>query len=436
MLFLNMESLNEVWDKVRALLEENISDVSFSVWLDPVSALEINSSEFVLLAPNNFTRNIIIDQFTPQIEDAFREVTGLPLPVRVIIPAEAQARNSPDDLYKYTFENFIVGASNQFAYAAATSVARDPGSSYNPLFIYGQPGLGKTHLLFAISTAISNNNPKAVITYIKGDQFTNELIQALGEGRMSDFHSKYRYSDVLLVDDVQFIAGKERTQEEFFHTFNALFQDRKQIVLTSDRPPKEISTLDERLRSRFEHGLLADIQPADFETRMAILKRKASMIGLDLDDSVCSYIASKLKSNIRQLEGVIKKMSVICMVEKDKPNIITAQTAIKDILSDVTPPSVQIDRVITEVSRNFELSPDDIRSQKRSGKIPLARQVSMYIIREVTDLTYKEIGESFGSKDHTTVIYSVKQVEDRMKKQPDFRANIEDIIKNVRNNEG
>ena len=430
-----MESIQELWTSIRAILESSVTEVSFSVWIEPLSPLEINSSEFVILAPTNFHRNIVVDQFTQQVEDAIKQVTGIPLPIRVLTPQEAQPQSKPEELYEYTFSNFIVGSSNQFACAAATAVSQKPGSAYNPLFIYGQPGLGKTHLLFAISDAIKKSNPAAQIVYIKGDQFTNELIEALGAGKMTEFHNKYRFADVFLVDDVQFIAGKDRTQEEFFHTFNNLYQERKQIVLTSDRPPREIASLDDRLRSRFEHGLLADIQPPDFETRIAILKRKGENIGIELDDGVCAFIAGKIKSNIRQLEGVVKKMSVICMVEKEKPTLMVAQNAIKDILSDMTPAPVTIEHVISEISRTYEVTPEDIKSQKRSGRIPLARQVAMYIIREVTDLTYKEIGDSFGSKDHTTVIYSVKQVEERMSRQPDFKASIEDMIKNIRNNE-
>lgn len=430
-----MDSIHDLWVKIVEILRMNVSDVSYDVWLEPLSPVEINSGEFVMMAPTNFHRNTVNDMFIPQLEDAIRNVTGLPLMARILTPAEvSKTEQKKSDANEYTFSNFIVGSSNQFAFAAASAVAQHPGNAYNPLFIYGNSGLGKTHLLFAIKTEILNKNPKANIVYIKGDQFTNELIDALKNKSMTEFRAKYRYVNVLLVDDVQFIGGKESTQEEFFHTFNALYQERNQIVLTSDRPPKEISSLDDRLRNRFENGLLADVQPPDFETRMAIIKRKGQDMGLDLGDDICVFIAEKLKNNIRQIEGVVKKMSVLSMIEKEKPTIITAKNAIKDVLNDVEPVPVTIDRVMIEVSRTFDVAPEDIRSNKRSGNIPLARQSAMYIIRQVTDLTYKEIGEKFTSRDHTTVIYSVNQIEEKMKTHPDFKTRIDDIIRNIKNN--
>lgn len=430
-----MDSIHDLWVKIDEMLQQNITEVSYSVWIKPLSPVEIRSGEFVMLAPTNFIRNTVVDMFIPQIEDAVKNVTGLPLMARVVIPNElSQANEKKSDAEEYTFSNFIVGSSNQFAFAAASAVAQHPGNAYNPLFIYGNSGLGKTHLLFAIKTEILKKNPAANIVYIKGDQFTIELIDSLKNKSMSEFRAKYRYVDVLLVDDVQFIGGKESTMEEFFHTFNALYQERNQIVLTSDRPPKEIASLDDRLRTRFENGLLADIQPPDFETRMAIIKRKGQDMGLELGDDICIFIAEKLKNNIRQIEGVVKKISVLAMIEKDKPSIITAQNALKDVLNDTEPVPVTIDRVMLEVSRTFDVATEDIRSNKRSGNIPLARQSAMYILRQVTELTYKEIGEKFTSRDHTTVIYSVNQIEAKMKSQPDFKTRIDDIIRNIKSN--
>ncbi len=430
-----MDSIHDLWVKIDENLQMNVAEVSYAVWLEPLSPVEIRSGEFVMMAPTNFHRNTVVDMFIPQLEEAIRAVTGLPLMARILIPSElSQAEEKKSDANEFTFSNFIVGSSNQFAFAAASAVAQHPGNAYNPLFIYGNSGLGKTHLMFAIKEEVLKRKPNANIVYIKGDQFTVELIEALQTKSMTEFRSKYRYVDVLLVDDVQFIAGKESTQEEFFHTFNALYQERNQIVLTSDRPPKEIASLDDRLRTRFENGLLADIQPPDFETRMAIIKRKGQDMGLELGDDICVFIAEKLKNNIRQIEGVVKKISVLAMLEKDKPTIITAQNALKDVLNDTEPVPVTIDRVMIEVSRTFDVAPEDIRSNKRSGNIPLARQSAMYIIRQVTDLTYKEIGDKFTSRDHTTVIYSVNQIEAKMKSQPDFKTRIEDIIRNVRTN--
>ncbi len=430
-----MDSIYDLWVKIEDILRMNVSEVSYAVWLEPISPVEISSGEFVMMAPTNFHRNTVNDMFIPHLEDAIRSVTGLPLMARIVIPSElSKTEEKKSDSSEFTFSNFIVGSSNNFAFTAATTVAQSPGNAFNPLFIYGNSGLGKTHLMFAIKEEIYRRKPNANIVYIKGDQFTNELIDALKNKNMTEFREKYRYVDVLLVDDVQFIGGKESTQEEFFHTFNALYQERNQIVLTSDRPPKEIASLDERLRTRFENGLMADIQPPDFETRMAIIKRKGQDMGLDLGDDICVFIAEKLKNNIRQLEGVVKKISVLSMVEKEKPSIVTATNAIKDVLNDVEPTPVTIDRVMIEVSRTFDVAPEDIRSNKRSGNIPLARQSAMYIIRQVTDLTYKEIGDKFTSRDHTTVIYSVNQIEAKMKAQPDFKTRIEDIIRNIKTN--
>lgn len=428
-----MESLHALWEAVLTSIKEQVTDVSYSVWIEKVSLIEITSTEAIVLAPNNFYRNTMTDHFTQIFDDTFRKVTGLPLITRFVTPNECQPQTSSDDeFYTYTFENFIVGRSNEFAHAAAIAVAQNPGGAYNPLFIYGESGLGKTHLLFAIANAAKKNNPALNVVYIKGDQFTNELIQAISDHEQAEFRSKYRFADILMVDDVQFIGGKESTQEEFFHTFNALFQERKQIILTSDRPPKEIATLEDRLRSRFEHGLMADVQPPEYETRFAIIKRKAAQMNLDLNDEICMFIANKLKSNIRQLEGVVKKINVVCMVEHEKPSLIIAQNAIKDVLSDKEPLPKTIDRIVIEVARSFNITPEDIRSDKRSAPIPLARQVAMYVVRAVTDMSYKAIGREFGNKDHTTVIYSVNQVESRMASQSDFRSTVEDLVKNLK----
>lgn len=430
-----MESLHDLWQQVIEEIKEKITDVSYDVWIKPLAPLEVNSKEVVLLAPTSFHKNIVVDQFTMTLENAFQLATGLPIMVRVTSPEEvAPQSGGEDEIYTYTFDNFIVGSSNQFAHAASQAVAQKPGGAYNPLFIYGASGMGKTHLLLAISNEIKRKNPGMTIVYIKGDQFTNELIEALRDGNQKEFRKKYRYADVLLVDDVQFIGGRISTQEEFFHTFNELYQERKQIVLTSDRPPREIATLEDRLRSRFENGLLADIAPPEFETRIAIVKRKAQQINLDLNDEICTFIAMKLKSNIRQLEGVVKKINVVCMVDKEKPSIVIAQNAIKDILSDVQPLPITIDRIISEVARSNEVTPDDIRSDKRSSQISMARQIAMYAVREITGLPFKAIGQEFGGKDHTTVIYSVQQIKAKMKKQPEFRASVEDMIKNIKNN--
>ena len=338
---------------------------------------------------------------------------------------------SPSDDSEYTFDTFIVGSSNRFAHAASVAVADNPGGSYNPLFIYGPSGMGKTHLLFAIQNAVQKKYPDKKVKYIKGDQFTNELIEAIANGRQNEFHQKYRYIDVLMVDDVQFIGGKDQTQEEFFHTFNTLHQEHKQIVLTSDRPPREIQTLENRLRSRFEMGLLADIQPPEYETRIAIIKRKARQCNMEISDEVAEFIAERLKSNIRQLEGVVKRINANYQLDKETPTLTMAQNAIRDVMNDVQPTPITIERIIEEVARTFEVTAKDIKSPKRAAQISQARQVTMYVVREVTNLSYEEIGKEFG-RDHSTVIYAVQQVERNMKKRPDFRNMVNDLIKNIK----
>ena len=337
-----------------------------------------------------------------------------------------------DAVPELTFDTYIVGSSNKFAHAAALAVAANPAGSYNPLFIYGNSGLGKTHLLYAICNDLKKSHPEMNTLYIKGDDFTNELIDSIRKGTTREFHQKYRQTDILLVDDIQFIAGKDSTQEEFFHTFNTLYEAKKQIVLTSDRPPKEIQTLEDRLRTRFEWGLIADIQPPDFETRIAIIKRKSELLDIDIPHNVSEYIATKLKTNIRQLEGAVKKMKAYYLLQGDPPGMQTAQAAISDILNNDQPPPLTIEKIIEEVARTFNVTPDDIRSSKRASNISTARQVAIFVSREITQLSMSSIGSEFGGRDHSTIVYALGQVEKTMKKDPKTKAMVEDIIKNIR----
>lgn len=312
-------------------------------------------------------------------------------------------------------------------------MATKPAILYNPLFIYGNSGLGKTHLLYAVSKEVHKSFPQMSIVYIKGDDFTNEMIEAIKSGTTAAFREKYRHADLFLVDDIQFIAGKESTQEEFFHTFNTLYEAKKQIVLTSDRPPKDIATLDDRLKTRFEWGLTADIQPPDFETRIAIITRKAESLGFTIPDNVCEYIANKLKSNIRQLEGAVKKLRAFYLLESKPINIATAQAAISDIINNDQPAPVTVDKIIEEVARTYGgITSEDIRSQKRNSNISAARQVSMYIVREITQMSMVEVGQTFGGRDHSTVVYAIRQVEKNLKNDPHMKAMVDDIIKNIR----
>ena len=432
-----MDSFTEAWDLVCDYCRGKITEVAYNTWIARIKPvdLDFSSGTVVLEVPNDFHRKTIIHYYLNTLQEAFAQIFGtsdLKIELHTAdAPAQPVKKKSGDD-YEYTFETFIVGPSNKFAHAASLAVATKPAQLYNPLFIYGNSGLGKTHLLYAIFNEIKKNSPQMNIVYIKGDEFTNELITAIRNGTTIEFHNRYRNADVLLVDDIQFIAGKDSTQEEFFHTFNTLYEAKKQIVLTSDRPPKDIKTLEERLLTRFEWGLTADIQPPDFETRIAIIKRKAEILDIQLDEAVTEYIANKLKNNIRQLEGAVKKMEAYHLLNNDPLNINTAQAAISDIINNDQPVPVTVEKIIEEVARTYLVSPEDIRSSKRSANISSARQVAMYIVREITQMPMTAIGEEFGGRDHSTVVYAMQQVEKNLAKNPKVRATVEDIIKNIR----
>lgn len=432
-----MHSFTDLWRQIVPMLNEELGETAYITWIKPIVPVQMTANEAVLQVPSSMHRDIISGRFDEKIRGYISTLTGIDVTIRYVIEGEAQElENTVPEMmnegYEYTFDTFIVGGSNRFAHAAAQAVAQNPGGAYNPLFIWGPSGLGKTHLLFAIRDKVLKKNPSLNVVYIKGDQFTNELIEAIRSGQQLEFRNKYRYADVFLVDDIQFIGGRISTEEEFFHTFNTLHQDNRQIVLTSDRPPKEIQTLQDRLRSRFESGLIADIQPPELETRVAIIKRKAAQFNMNMPDNTAEFIASKVKANIRQLEGVVKKMNIICQLENERPTINTAQKAIKDILNDVKPLPLTIENIIEEVSRVFDVTVADIYTDRRSQPLSTARQAAMYCIREATRMSYEEIGKEFGNRDHTTVIYSVQKIERLMKNQPDFKAKIEDILKNIK----
>ena len=327
----------------------------------------------------------------------------------------------------------MVGSGNSLAHAAAWAVANNPAKSYNPLFLHGGSGLGKTHLIYAICGRIRQTHPEYRLLYVKGEEFANELILAIRNGTTAEFKEKYRQADLLAVDDIQFIAGKESTQEEFFHTFNSLYECGKQIILTSDRPPKEIKTLEDRLRTRFEWGLLVDIQPPDFETRMAIISRKADSLGLALPEDVAAFIAGKLKDNIRQLEGVVKRLDAHNRLNGAPITMMLAENAIQDIMTEQTPLPVTVDRIIDEVARTYGVTADEIRGQRRSNQISAARQTAMYVVREITGMTQLDIGREFGGRDHSTVVYALQQTAKTLQSDPRKKEMIEDIIKNIRN---
>lgn len=435
-----MDSFNDVLDAAKVYCRERTADATYEYYIKGLQPFSFENSKLVqLLVRNEFTRKIVADRYTALMQEAFKSVLGFDVEVQFVIPAPKEEEqpgklneaNLPSGRYDFTFENFIKGPSNQFAYAAAQAVAANPSGAYNPLFIYGPSGLGKTHLLNAIQVEIHKNHPDFNIVYVDCEKFTNEIIQAVRNNTTELFRQKYREADVLLIDDIQFLAGKEATQEEFFHTFNTLHNADKQIVLACDRPAKEIKSLEERLRTRFEWGLTADIQPPDFETRVAIVKRKAELLSLDLPDDVAEYIANHLKQNIRQLEGAVKKLNAYYMLEGIAPCIGVTSNAIKDTLNDTQPIPVTIEKILNEVARTFNVMPADIRGKKRSANVSAARQMTMYIIREVTGLSMDAIGKEF-DRDHSTVVYSVKQMEENIGKDRHTKETVEDIIKNVR----
>ncbi|MCL2580323.1 MAG: chromosomal replication initiator protein DnaA [Oscillospiraceae bacterium] len=429
----------EIFSLVSDYCKGKISDVAHTLWVKDIQPVGFEGSTAFLRVSTAFKKNIIQEKYSSLLLEAYSEVMGFEVNLDFTSDEEEgevkSGRTSEDEsYYEYTFETFIVDNSNKFAHAASLAVATNPSNAYNPLFIYGSSGLGKTHLLTAICTEIGKSYPDKKQIFVHGEAFTNELIDAISAQTTSEFHNKYRTADILLVDDIQFIGGKERTQEEFFHTFNALYQDSKQIILTSDRPPREIKTLEDRLRTRFEWGLLADIQPPDFETRTAIIKRKAEQIGLEVPTEVAEYIANRLKTNIRQLEGAVTKLRAYKLLQGLAPSIMVAQNTIRDVLNDNQPVPVTIERIISEVGRTYGVTPSDIRSNKRNSTISSARQISAYVTKEITQISLSAIGKELGNRDHSTIVYAIQQVEKNMDKDPRYKEMVEDIIKNIRGN--
>ena len=445
----NMDSFEELFSMVKEYCKTQMTEVAYKIWIKDIAPVSFDNDSVVLGVSSDFKKNIVTEKYKALLSKGFEQTLGFPVEVNIeVIDDDSQKQPEPvpevqgvknvsplldSGDYDYTFDTFIVGSSNKFAHAAALAVATHDTRNYNPLFIHGDSGLGKTHLLFAIMNEVKNRKPDSLVVYVKGEQFTNELIAAIKNQTTPEFREKYRKADYLLVDDIQFIAGRDSTQEEFFHTFNTLYESGKQIVLTSDRPPKEIKTLEDRLRTRFEMGLMADIQPADFETRIAIIQRKAELLHMDMPLEVEEYIANNLKSNIRQLEGAVKNIKANSLIYENKPvTILMAQNAIRDILNDSQPVPVTIGKIITEVARTFNVSEQDIKSNKRAANISRARQVAMYVIKDITQMSMAAIGDEFGGRDHSTVVYAISQTEKAKKTDSRLRETIEDITKNVK----
>ncbi len=453
-----MNSFEDVFARVKeyCLKEGGLSEVAVKLWIGSLNPLSLNGTVAAFTVQSDFQRNIVLQNYEALLKEAFEATLGFP--VELII----QVVDTPDDFlddqkesapknsesleqrhasleksleganYEYTFSTFIVGRSNEFAYAACTAVAKEPGKNYNPLFVYGPSGLGKTHLMHAIAHEVKQNHPEFNIIYVTSEEFGNDFLHGINENNMTQFHEKYRSADVLLIDDIQFFSNKDRMQEEFFHTFNKLHAEGKQIVITSDKPPRELKTLEDRIRTRFEWGLITDITTPDFETRIAIIRRKAELLDLVIPDDVSEFIASRLKSNIRQLEGAVKKLKALKALAGSPPSISMAQSVIKDILNDDQPIPITVEKIIIEVADVYGVTPEEIRSSKRSAQISTARKVATYIVREITNMPLQSIGTEFGGRDHSTIVYAINNIEAGMKRDSNLNQLVNDIIKNIR----
>ncbi len=433
-----MNTANEIWKKAYQLLGEDLTSTTLRTWFDDVSAVAMDGDTLILCSPEEFKRQIIQQRYIQNVEKALYDLFSQNIPVRFVDAEEAKRWENgeaveEDSFLKgtgeYTFDTFVVGSSNRFAYNAAKKVSENPGRSYNPIFIYGASGLGKTHLLYAIAHAIHKDHPTWKILYVKSETFVNELIEKLRsqERYMEEFRKKYREVDVFLMDDVQFIAGKNSSEEELFHTFNTLHEQQKQIVFTSDRPPQEMLRLEERLKTRFDWGLSADIQPPDYETRVAIIKNKAIARGVNLPLPVLQYVAENITSNVRQIEGTVSKLVAMQELLGEQINVDNVIRAVRDMLSTKNEFLPSPDLIISEVAQFYQLDSEAIKGQGQNKTISASRNVAMYLIRNMTDLSLQEIGDIFGNRHYSTVISSIKRVEKLLKEDPDLGEIIRDL---------
>ena len=429
-----------VWAKIILYLEERLNALTISASFDDAEIISLTEEEIIIYSPSEFRREVIRNRYTAYIEEGMKEIFQSDAKLVVFGDEELEAyknkgnkKTSMDFNPQFTFENFVVGGSNRFAHSAAVAVSNSPGLFYNPLFIYGPPGVGKTHLLYAIANGIRRHEPDIKVVYIKGDQFTNELIEAIRSGKNIEFRNKYREADLFLIDDIQFIAGKDSTQEEFFHTFNTLYENRKQIVMTSDRKPSDMLTLEERLRTRFEWGLLASIEAPDYETRMAIIKKKASSLGMELPDDVCNYIAVNVTNNVRQIEGTVKKIMAyrdLNQMPLDLPNV---SRAISDMFKNEGNALPTPSLIISHVCKFYNLDENTLRGTQKTKRTAEARQVAVYLIRKLTNLSTPDIGKEF-NRDHTTILHSINKIEETLKVGGEqLKNDIQAITANINN---
>lgn len=435
-------SMQDIWEKVGELLDGELTKISLDTWIKTAKPLQMDNNVFTLEAPSEFNRDILKTRYIPLITNAVKAITNKIYEVDVVIKdtktvsvntnSEEQIKAHSSLLNpKYTFDTFVRGNGNQFAHAGAVAVAEFPAKRYNPYFIYGGVGLGKTHLMHAIGHYVLEQNPSARVLYVTSEKFTNELINSIKDVKNEEFRNKYRNIDVLLIDDIQFIVGKERTQEEFFHTFNALHEAQKQIVISSDKAPKEFSALEDRLRSRFEWGLIADIQAPDIETRIAILRKKAQMEKFEVPDEVIVYIADNIVSNIRELEGALNRVVAYASLTNSPLTAELTKECLKQLISNTTTREINPTVIMKTVGRYFDINPDLLTGNKRSRDITHPRQLAMFLCRELTDLSLPKIGQAFGGKDHTTVLHACDKIQDEIQKNSETRRAISEMKKNI-----
>ncbi|MFD2707219.1 chromosomal replication initiator protein DnaA [Salibacterium lacus] len=448
-----MENITDLWNQTLSVIQKKVSKPSYETWLKSTKAAEIQEDMIIVTAPNEFARDWLENRYSRLISDTLQDITGAELQVKFIIPDTGEedhfsvedemkkmpppAENKQDEIPKsmlndkYSFNTFVIGSGNRFAHAASLAVAEAPAKAYNPLFIYGGVGLGKTHLMHAIGHYVIDNNPDARVVYLSSEKFTNEFINSIRDNKAVDFRNKYRSVDVLLIDDIQFLAGKEQTQEEFFHTFNALHEESKQIVISSDRPPKEIPTLEDRLRSRFEWGLITDITPPDLETRIAILRKKAKAEKLDIPNEVMLYIANQIDTNIRELEGALIRVVAYSSLINQDMNADLAAEALKDIIPNAKPKKVSIADIQKTTAEQFSVQLQELKAKKRTKTIAFARQVAMYLSREMTEASLPKIGEEFGGRDHTTVIHAHEKIASMMDTDTELQKTVQEVIDKI-----
>lgn len=454
-----MQSFKDVWNRALLILEQDLNQTSFNSWIKMMIPMKMENDTAYFCVATVFLKRLIEQKFKDNVETALSDVMGFDVAVQIMTEDEVpprfreMAQQKSDDFIadinheeiddevrsfnaqaNLTFETFVTGKENEFAHAAALAIANNPAGAYNPFFLYGHSGLGKTHLINAIANKIRENHPDKVILYAKGDEFTSELIDAIKYNTQRQFKQKYRSADILLMDDVQFLSGRPSIQEEMFHTFDALYESGRQIILTSDRPPREIAVLEERLQSRFSMGLIADIQPPEYETRVAIIKRKAELYNLKMPADVTELIATKIKSNVRELEGTIKKLKAFNQLWGQTPTIALAKDAMEAIIKEKANNAITPDMIIENVARYHNVTVDQIKGKKKDAPVVKPRQQAMYLIRELTQLSLPEIGNAMGGKNHTTVLHSIKRVEESIQKDPAFSKTIAELTENIKKN--